>query len=188
MRRRSIFALALALALTLTLIAVNGAWATQTAAHAKLKESFPARDATIGAAPAQVLLTFSEETSPTKSGGTVTDATGAVVSAGFRVNLARRTQATIDLRPMLSNGAYTVRWNSFTEDDGGAENGTFAFTVRDGAPIPTPPAANAPAVPTATATTPTDTGIPVGVWLLLAVAVLAVGAVAARIATLRRRV
>lgn len=181
MKRHTAFALALAL----TLIAGCGTGAMQTAAHAKLKESFPARDATIGAAPAQVLLTFSEETSPTKSGGVVTDAAGATVSAGFRVNLARRTQATIDLRPMLPPGVYTVRWNSFTEDDGGAESGTFAFTVRDGAPIPTPPAANLPATP---ATAPVaDTSVPTGIWLLLAVAVLAVGAVAARIVALGRR-
>lgn len=167
----------------LLMLAFGGVWATQVAAHAKLKASFPARDATIGAAPAQVLLTFSEETSPTKSGGSVSDATGATVSTGFRVNLTRRTEMTIDLRMALPPGAYTVKYNTFTEDDSGAEQGTFAFTVREGAPVPTAP-------PTTTSTVadtpPTDGGIPTGVWVLLGVAVLGVGAFAARLFALRR--
>lgn len=173
-RRRTAMAM---LALILAL-GFGTAWGTSAAAHAKLKASFPARDAIIGAAPEQVLLTFSEETSPTKSGGSVTDAAGAVVSNAFRVNLARRTQATIDVRSALPPGAYTVRYNTFTEDDSGVEQGAFTFTVREGAPIPTPPSADALAAAAPAAATPatTENGVPLAAWLLLAA--VAAGAVA----------
>ena len=81
-------------------------------------------------APTQIAITFSEETDPLKSGGSVTDASGATVSTGFKVDLNQRTNMTIALKPNLPNGAYTVKWNSFTDDDSGMADGTFTFTLQ----------------------------------------------------------
>jgi methionine-rich copper-binding protein CopC len=119
--------------------------ALPVSAHAELKSSTPADKATLTTAPTQISLTFSEETSPTKSGGSVTDASGAMVSTGFTVNPVDGTKMTITLKPNLPNGVYTVKWNTLTEDDNGMVNGTFTFTVQvpsgSGATATTPPAA-----------------------------------------------
>lgn len=152
--------------------------AQAVAAHARLVSSDPADTAIVNKAPAQVLLTFSQETSPTKSGGSVLDAGGTTVSIGFKVDLNDRTKMTIDLKPNLPNGAYTVKWNTLTEDDNGMADGTFTFTIQAAAaggsavaataatgsasPLPPAPTPSATVAPTATraATTaaPTDTG------------------------------
>lgn len=117
--------------IVLAMIAVIAAiGASDVAAHARLTASDPADKATVTKAPAQITLTFSEETSATKSGGSVTDASGTTVSTGFKVDLNQRTKMTIDLKPSLPNGAYTVKWNSLTEDDNGMADGTFTFTVQ----------------------------------------------------------
>jgi len=109
----------------ITMIGASG-----VAAHAQFKRSDPAPNATVNKAPAQVMLVFSEETSATKSGGSVTDASGATVSTGFKVDLNARTNMAIALKPNLPNGVYTVQWNTLTEDDNGMANGTFTFTVQ----------------------------------------------------------
>ncbi len=98
-------------------------------AHAAYKSSDPPANGTVQKAPTQVAITFSEETDPLKSGGSVTDASGATVSTGFKVDLNERTNMTIALKPSLPNGVYTVKWNSFTDDDNGVANDTFTFTI-----------------------------------------------------------
>ncbi len=117
--------IAIAMTAAITTVGTGG-----VAAHARLTASDPADKATLAKAPTQIALTFSEETSATKSGGSVTDASGATVSTGFKVDLNQRTKMTIDLKPNLPNGAYTVKWNSLTEDDNGMADGTFTFTVQ----------------------------------------------------------
>ncbi len=122
--------------------------ASTVSAHARLKTSDPADRATVAKVPAQITLTFSEETSATKSGGSVTDASGATVSTGFKVDLNDRTKMTIALRPDLPGGAYTVKWNTFTEDDSGMADGTFTFTVQAAAAVGTTPAGSVSAAST----------------------------------------
>lgn len=133
---------------------------TSVAAHAQLKSSDPADKAILAKAPTQVILTFSEETSPTKSGGSATDASGVMVSTGFKVDLNDRTKMTIDLKPNLPNGGYTVKWNSFTEDDNGMADGAFSFTIQVAAGTATtasgtPPVSSSDAVGTVSPNSPT---------------------------------
>lgn len=133
--------------LVLTVIAAN-----TVAAHAALKSADPADKAVLASAPVQVILTFTEETSATKSDGSVVDASGAVVSTGFGVDLNERTKMTISLKPNLPGGVYTVRWKTVTEDDNGTAQGTFTFTVQVAAQAATAPAVT-PAVATSAPTT-----------------------------------
>lgn len=114
-----------ALALVLTL-----ALAISVSAHAAYKSSVPAANGTVQQAPGQVMIIFSEETDPLKSGGSVTDAGGVTVSTGFKVDLNERTNMAIDLKPNLPSGVYTVKWNTFTDDDSGMADGTFTFTIQ----------------------------------------------------------
>ncbi len=128
-------------------------FALPASAHAAFKSSVPAPNATVTTVPTQVVITFSEETSATKSGGSVTDASGATVSTGFKVNLDDRTMMAIALKPSLPNGVYTVKWNSLTEDDNGMADGTFNFTLQ---------AAQAAGTSTAATGTATTGTVPAG--------------------------
>lgn len=148
-RRLLIAAVAVA---TVTMASAGG-----VSAHARLTASVPADKATVTTVPPQVLLTFSEETSPTKSGGSVIDARGATVSTGFTVDLNDRTRMTIALKPNLPNGVYTVRWNSLTEEDNGAADGTFTFTIQAQAAGTAPATTTTPAVTTAATVAATPT-------------------------------
>jgi methionine-rich copper-binding protein CopC len=136
------------LLIVLWIIAALLVGASTVSAHARLKTADPADKSTVAKAPAQITLTFSEETSATKSGGSVTDASGATVSTGFKVDLDDRTKMTIALRPDLPGGAYTVKWNTFTEDDSGMADGTVTFTVQAGAAAGTTAAGSASAAAT----------------------------------------
>ena len=118
------------LILTAMMAVITMIGANEVAAHAQFKSSDPAPNAIVNKAPIQIMLVFSEETSATKSGGSVTDASGATVSTGFKVDLNARTNITIALKPNLPNGIYTVQWNTLTEEDNGMANGTFIFTVQ----------------------------------------------------------
>jgi methionine-rich copper-binding protein CopC len=131
--------------------------ASIVSAHAAYKSSDPPANGTVQKAPAQVAITFSEETDPLKSGGSVTDASGATVSTGFKVDLNQRTNMTIDLKPNLPNGAYTVKWNTFTDDDNGMANGTFTFTIQAAAGAGTATTGTAPAVGSSAAAPPAAT-------------------------------
>ncbi len=126
--------------------------ATTVSAHARLVNSTPADKAVVTTQPAQILLTFSQETSATQSNGSVVDTNGAAVSTGFKVDLNDRTKMTIDLKPNLPNGVYTVKYHTLTEDDNGMVDGTFAFMLQAAAQQAAPPAATSGA---GTATTGT---------------------------------
>ncbi len=140
--------------------------ASGVSAHAQIKAADPAANAVIPTAPTQINLTFSEETSPTKSSGSVTNASGATVSTGFKVDLNERTKMAIALMPNLPNGVYTVKWNTLTEDDNGTASGAFTFTVQAAAAItgtattgtiPAGASAVTGTVPAAATTAPTAT-------------------------------
>ncbi len=130
--------------------------AVVVSAHAQLKTADPADKATVTASPAQVTLTFSEETSATRSTGSVVDASGAVVSTGFKVDLNDRTKMTIALKPSLPNGVYTVKFHTLTEDDNGMVDGTTTFTLQAAAAAGS---ATTGTVPAASAVTGTGTAL-----------------------------
>lgn len=105
------------------------ALALPVAAHAEYRSSVPANGATVATPPAQVVVTFSQETSATQSKGQVTDATGSVVSSGPAVvDLNDRTKLTLPLKPNLPGGIYTVAYTSQSQD-GHVVDGSFVFTV-----------------------------------------------------------
>jgi methionine-rich copper-binding protein CopC len=126
------------------------------AAHAEYRSSIPGNGATVTTVPAQVVITFSQETSATKSNGVVTDSTGTVVSTGWSVDLNERTKLTIPLKPNLGTGIYTVNYTSLSED-GHQVDGSFIFTVDP----------NAPATATATTASKGSGGPPWLTWAIV---------------------
>jgi methionine-rich copper-binding protein CopC len=94
-------------------------------AHATLKSSTPAKDASLAAAPKTLTLNFSEEAQLASlklvSGGKQT-----VVPLDKGAKAAKTF--TLDL-PALSSGAYVVQWTAIAADDGHVTKGSFSFSI-----------------------------------------------------------
>jgi len=101
-------------------------------AHARLKESSPATGEVVGASPAQVSITYTQEIQ--KITGTysiiVRDEGGAdVTAAPAVVNEADRANVTVALRPSLPSGRYVVHYTNVSDADADPFEGAFAFYV-----------------------------------------------------------
>ena len=116
-------------------------------AHAEYRSSVPANGATIATAPAQVVITFSQETSATHSNGAATDAAGMVVSTGWSVDLNERTKMTIPLKPNsgqrhlhgelhLALRGWALRWTGPSSSRSIPRGAAAATTPRSGGGAP----------------------------------------------------
>jgi len=94
-------------------------------AHAFLDHASPLVGSTIGAAPHEVSLSFTQSLEPAFSTVTVTDASGAEVSQG-KAQVSGNTMR-IGLKA-LGPGSYKVRWHALSVDTHTTE-GSFAFHV-----------------------------------------------------------
>lgn len=98
-------------------------------AHASLKSSTPAADATVTAPPAEVTLTFNEKIEPAFSSVTVADGQGKNVAADkAKVDGANPAMLRLAV-PALVAGTYTVNW-AVAGHDGHRRKGEFKFTVK----------------------------------------------------------
>ena len=163
--RRAAVALAVLLA---------GPMVSDAGAHAGLARTDPALGAALGAAPAAVRLSFSEEPEPSLATVRVLGPRGAAFQAGA----AQRTPGdpltlTVPVR-RLPRGVYTVDYDVVSAVDGHNTSGSYAFGV---GVAPTGAAA------VARDTTPSASGLEIGArWLLLGGLVLLVGAGVAGVA------
>jgi methionine-rich copper-binding protein CopC len=95
-------------------------------AHARFKSANIQPDAVLTTVPASLTITFSEETSPTQTHLQVLDASGKAVDKGdLKIEGAT---ATLGLNT-LTDGKYTVKFRTFTEDDSNIVEGDYSFTV-----------------------------------------------------------
>lgn len=168
-------------ALLLALLAVLLGLAAPAQAHTTLKESSPAKDATVPS-PTEITLTYNDEVILPQ-----------VVLTGPDGERRQNPKATVDgvkvtqpIEGTLEPGTYTVAWR-VVASDGHPITGTYTFTV-EGAASPSQQPAPAPAV-TATAT-PTaadeDDGGGNG-WLWVGLVALVVVALGGGAALFRRR-
>lgn len=113
------------------------------AAHTALANSDPAKDATVTAPPAAIVLTFTEDINPAFANVAVSSADGRNwVSGSPRVEGPRLTASVGPDRPV--NGVYTVGYRVVSAD-GHPVTGSYSFTVA-GVPVqasPTPTTAGA---------------------------------------------
>jgi methionine-rich copper-binding protein CopC len=96
-------------------------------AHAHLAAATPAADSTV-AAPAEVVLRFTQALEGSFSAVEVRDTTGARVDDGAPRLLADGGGLAIGVRP-LPPGRYQVIWHATSVDTHRTE-GSFVFTVR----------------------------------------------------------
>jgi methionine-rich copper-binding protein CopC len=113
--------------------------AAPASAHTELTRSTPADGESLAVAPAEVLLTFSEELIPETVKVSITDAQGGLVSAGdARVDAADVSLAWPD---GLASGRYSVNYRVVSQD-GHPVSGAISFSYPQSGP-----AASASATP-----------------------------------------
>jgi copper resistance protein C len=108
--------------LSLLLVCFGGASAH---AHAMLSQASPPVGGSVGAAPHQVSLSFTQNLEPSFSSVQVTDSKGARVDLG-KPQISGSTM-TVGLKA-LSPGTYRVHWHVLSVDTHKTE-GTFSFQV-----------------------------------------------------------
>jgi methionine-rich copper-binding protein CopC len=139
-------------------------------AHTGLVSSDPAKDATLGRAPASVTLTFGGRINPDFTTIVVSDEAKQRIPASAPADDDR--SSTVSLTQPLNNGAYTVAYRVVSVD-GHTVQGSYVFTVADPA---RPAAAAVPAVSPGAAAAGAESGgistavlIGLGVFGMLAV-------------------
>jgi methionine-rich copper-binding protein CopC len=96
-------------------------------AHAFLDHAEPRVGSSVGAAPRQLSLWFTQNLEPAFSGAQVVDSAGSRVDTGARVDAANRSLMRVPLKS-LRPGSYTVRWRVLSVDTHTTE-GSFSFQV-----------------------------------------------------------
>ena len=105
---------------------LSSALAAPAFAHAHLKTSEPAADATVTQAPKSISLTFTEKLEPNFSGVAVTDGQGHDMEAAKPA--ISDASMTVTLKP-LAAGVYHVAWHAVALDTHRTE-GKYDFTVK----------------------------------------------------------
>ena len=110
------------------LVLVAGSLSSVALAHAHLTGAVPPVDSTVGRAPAEVAIDYSERLEPRFSSIEVTDASGARVDTGdVHVAPGNDKQLTVGVGP-LKPGVYKVVWRVMSKDTHRTE-GSYSFTL-----------------------------------------------------------
>jgi copper transport protein len=122
------------LAVALAAAAVAAALPAAASAHAVLKSSSPAANASVPTSPRRIVLTFSEAPDAKLSLVKVFGADGAPVAGVTTPQPVAGDKLSLQVLPTapLADGAYTVNYRAVSAVDGHVESGAFAFGV--GAP------------------------------------------------------
>jgi copper transport protein len=99
------------------------------AAHSGLIRSQPLADATLGASPTDVKLTFSERPQASLTEISVRDKSGKPLQIGPPQPVPGEPLALSVQVEKLPRGVYTVGWRALSAVDGHASSGAFAFGV-----------------------------------------------------------
>jgi copper transport protein len=145
----------------------------QATAHAVLLRSTPPTGQTLGRAPEQVQLLFSESIDPRFSRVRVLDPTGESADLGdSHVDVGNDHLLVVSLKPELPDAAYTVLWRSLSTIDVHPDDGAYRLFV--GVPV----AANA-ALSTSTNQLTATPETTLGRWWFYVAASLFAGVLAA---------
>jgi len=104
-------------------------------AHAAFVSGTPGPGDEVAGSPDALVIEFSQDLDPSRTSLEVRDASGATVARGGELGSSPR-QFRLAL-PELAPGEYTVRWTSFSAEDGELARDSYTFTVV-AAPSPSP--------------------------------------------------
>lgn len=135
-----------ALALGLVLLLAGGGGAS---AHADIERSLPEAGSTVERSPERIEIWFTQEIASGSAIEVVDEAGKPVTAAVAELDLMDpdRKRLTVELRPELPAGVYTVTWTTVSAEDGDTETGSFTFTIAGSATPVASPAASPAASP-----------------------------------------
>ena len=125
--------------------------ATPALAHAELASATPGPGDELDGSPAALLAKFNQDLNPSRTSLEVRDASGSTVAKGGEHGDGPR-EFRLAL-PELPPGEYTVRWTSFSAEDGELARDSYTFTVL-AAPSPSPSPTPTPSMSTRASPTP----------------------------------
>jgi copper resistance protein C len=103
---------------------------TVTAANPpELIASDPPSGTTITTPPTQIVLTFSNATDPSMTGGYVHNVDGNIVSTAIAVSPDDPTKVIVTLTPNLASGWYMVMWNTALVGSDDYITGDMTFAI-----------------------------------------------------------
>lgn len=134
--------------------------------HAAFVSGTPGPGDELVGPPDELVIEFSQDLNPSRTSLEVRDASGASLARGGELGDGpREFRLTL---PELLPGEYTVRWTSFSREDGELARDTYSFTVVTApnpslSPSPSPSAAASPSpTPVPATAAPTPGTVPVG--------------------------
>jgi len=111
--------------------------ASPALAHAALVSASPGPGDEVTGSPDELVAQFNQDLDPSRTSIEVRDASGATIARGGELGAGPR-EFRLAL-PDLAPGEYTVRWTSFSAEDGELARDTYTFTVVAAAsPSPSP--------------------------------------------------
>lgn len=120
-------------------------------AHAELVSATPGPGSEVESSPPELVATFNQDLDTSRTSLEVRDASGAAVAKGGELGDGPR-EFRLAL-PRLAPGKYSVRWTSFSAEDGELARDSYTFTVL-AAPSPSPTPTPTPSVSTSPSPTP----------------------------------
>ena len=155
--------LAKLLCVVVLLAAIHYPLTAAVLAHADIDRSIPAADEVVSQAPQQVQVWFTQDLFR-REGLNSLEVYGPddqrVDLDDAAIDDDNRKLMTVSLQSDLANGVYTVRWRSFSADDGADADGDFQFTIQADEPEAEAVPTAAPTVAPAEAPTETPTEAP----------------------------
>lgn len=125
--------------------------------HAAFVSGSPGPGDEVVRSPAELVISFNQNLDPSRTSLEVRDAAGTTVAKGGAIGDGPR-EFRLPL-PELPPGQYTVRWTSFSAEDGELARDSYTFTVV-APPSPSPSPSPSP-TRSATAVEPTPSASPV---------------------------
>jgi len=107
---------------------ILGGWASTVSAHADLLESSPAANTVLDVAPSEIVLTFTEEVTPTVDAIRLFDSDGIAVGVGDVRQERGVDTLTVAIQGTLGDGSYVVAWSAVSVDSHPI-SGAYLFSV-----------------------------------------------------------
>ncbi|HEY8292867.1 MAG TPA: copper resistance protein CopC [Thermomicrobiales bacterium] len=114
----------------LSMMLIMASVGTVTAANPpEFIASEPPSGAVVAAPPTQIILTFSQPTDPSMTGGYVHNVDGIIVSTAIAVSPDDPTKVIVTLTPGLASGWYMVMWNTALVGSDNYITGDLTFDI-----------------------------------------------------------
>lgn len=109
-------------------VLVIGGSASVASAHAELSASTPAANSVLPTAPTEIVLTFTEDVTPTVDAIRLVDSDGRALAVGDVTQSGGNDTLSVAIQATLADGTYVVAWRAVSVDSHPI-SGAFLFSV-----------------------------------------------------------